>query len=425
MSVGEVTASSRPSLPSDRAPRIGIIGGGQLARMMAQAAVSLGVEIHVLAGASDEGVPGVFGSVTIGSPDDVAAITDFAASVDVITFDHENVNWAALDALVASGAAVYPGPDTMRFADKALQREHLARAGLPLPPFEIIDPAVPSADGGSISKAVHAFVEAHGPKVIAKVSRGGYDGRGVFPLEGAEAAAEFVNDWCEATQAANNAAPTGTSTAGVRLVLEPALDLAAEVAVVTARRPGGEHATYPVLETIQRDGMCNEVVVPARLSDAVVEEAGRIGAEVALAAGAVGVLAVELFITTGGSVLVNELAPRVHNSGHLTSDACVTGQFEQHLRAVLDLPLGDVSLRTPAAAMVNVVGAGASPEPRARLIDGMAVDPAAKIHLYAKTPKSNRKIGHVTVCDDHADTALARATAVTRALDGRKENAET
>lgn len=145
----------------------------------------------------------------------------------------------------------------------------------------------------------------------------------------------------------------------------------------------------------------------------------------ALATGAVGVLAVELFITTGGSVLVNELAPRVHNSGHLTADACVTGQFEQHLRAVLDLPLGDVSLRNPAAAMVNVVGAGASPEPRARLIDGMAVDPAAKVHLYAKTPKPNRKIGHVTVCDDSADTALARATAVARALDGRKENAGT
>lgn len=214
MSVGEATTSSVPSLPSDRAPRVGIIGGGQLARMMAQAAVSLGVEIHVLAGASDEGVPGVFASVTIGSPDDSAAIVAFAANVDVITFDHENVNWAALGALVASGASVYPGPDTMRFADKALQREHLARVGLPLPPFEIIDPAVPSADGGSISKAVHAFVDAHGPKVIAKVSRGGYDGRGVFPLEGAEAAAEFVNDWCAATRAAADATPTGTSTAG-------------------------------------------------------------------------------------------------------------------------------------------------------------------------------------------------------------------
>ena len=201
------------------------------------------------------------------------------------------------------------------------------------------------------------------------------------------------------------------------------LDRAAEVAVVTARRPGGEQTTYPVFETIQRNGMCNEVVVPARLDDSVVEEAGRVGAEVALAAAAVGVLAVELFITTDGTVLVNELAPRVHNSGHLSADACVTGQFEQHLRAVLDLPLGDISLRTPAAAMVNVVGAGESDpevtEPRGRLAAGMAVDPAAKIHLYAKTPRPDRKIGHVTVCDGDVDRALARATAVARMLDGR------
>ena len=195
------------------------------------------------------------------------------------------------------------------------------------------------------------------------------------------------------------------------------------MAVVTARRPGGEHTTYPFFETIQRNGMCNEVVVPARLDDSVVEEAGRVGAEVALAAAAVGVLAVELFITTDGTVLVNELAPRVHNSGHLSADACVTGQFEQHLRAVLDLPLGDISLRTPAAAMVNVVGAGESDpevtEPRGRLAAGMAVDPAAKIHLYAKTPRPDRKIGHVTVCDGDVDRALARATAVARMLDGR------
>lgn len=411
-------------LPPDRPPRVGIIGGGQLARMMAQAAVSLGVEVHVLAGSSDEGVPGVFASVTTGDPDDVAAIDAFADTVDVVTFDHENVSWEALDALVARGVIVHPGPETMRSADKALQREHLARAGLPLPPFEIVDPAVPTIDGVPVGRAVHRFVEAHGPKVIAKISRGGYDGRGVFALDGVDEVAGFVANWCEATRADGGAsAPAGISSAGVRLVLEPALDLAAEVAVVTARRPGGEHTTYPVFETIQRNGMCNEVVVPARLDDSVVEEAGRVGAEVALAAAAVGVLAVELFITTDGTVLVNELAPRVHNSGHLSADACVTGQFEQHLRAVLDLPLGDISLRTPAAAMVNVVGAGESDpevtEPRGRLAAGMAVDPAAKIHLYAKTPRPDRKIGHVTVCDGDVDRALARATAVARMLDGR------
>ena len=189
-------------------------------------------------------------------------------------------------------------------------------------------------------------------------------------------------------------------------------------------RPGGQHATYPVLETIQRNGMCNEVVVPARLDESILERARQVGEEVALVAEAVGIIAVELFITTDGDVLVNEIAPRVHNSGHVTADACVTGQFEQHLRAVLDLPLGDVSLRTPAAAMVNVVGGRGSsdegaPEPRPRLATGMTVDPAAKVHLYAKTPRPERKIGHVTVCDDDADRALARATAVARALDGR------
>ena len=344
--------------------------------------------------------------------------------MDVVTFDHENVSWEALDILVARGDHVFPGPETMRFADKALQREHLARAGLPLPPFEIIDPRLTMVGGVPTSEAVRRFVSAHGPRVIAKVSRGGYDGRGVFSLDGVDAAVEFVTDWCAAgTGHGGGAQPPGTSTAGVRLVLEPALELAAEVAVVTARRPGGQQASYPVLETIQRDGMCNEVVVPARLDDEVLDRARQVGAEVALAAEAVGVMAVELFVTADGRVLVNELAPRVHNSGHLTADACITGQFEQHLRAVLDLPLGDPSLRTPAAAMVNVVGAdlldGAGPsEPRARLAQGMSTDPAAKIHLYDKTPRPGRKIGHVTVCDGDVDTALTRATAVARALDG-------
>ncbi|MBP7630735.1 MAG: 5-(carboxyamino)imidazole ribonucleotide synthase [Acidimicrobiales bacterium] len=394
---------------------MGIIGGGQLARMIAQAAVSLGVRVSVLAGASDEGVPGVFASVTTGNPDDPEAIAAFAAGVDVVTFDHENVDWAALEEAVASGVAVRPSPDTLRFADKAHQRERLARAGCPVPPFEIVDPAGTGALGSpmagpSPTEVARRFADTHGPRVIAKASRGGYDGRAVFLLDDADALVEFVVGWT-----------------GAPLVLEPALDLAAEVAVVTARRPGGQHATYPVLETIQRDGMCNEVVVPARLDEAVLARARQVGEEVALVAEAVGVIAVELFITTGGAVLVNEIAPRVHNSGHVTSDACLTGQFEQHLRAVLDLPLGDVSLRSPAA-MVNVVGAGGpsgeeAPEPRARLAAGMAVDAAAKVHLYAKTPRPERKIGHVTVCDDDADRALARATAVARALDGRDEEA--
>lgn len=408
-------------MSEDRAPRVGIVGGGQLARMIAQAAVSLGVEVHVLAGAADEGVPGVFASVRTGDPDDPVAIAAFADTVDVVTFDHENVDWSALDAAVARGVTVRPGPDTMRFADKALQREHLARAGLPLPPFEIVDPNLPKVNGVTTGEAVRRFAAAHGPRVIAKVSRGGYDGRGVFALEGVDAVSAFVADWCDSARVAGASAPADSSAAGVRLVLEPALDLAAEVAVVTARRPSGEHATYPVLETIQRDGMCNEVVVPARLDDALAADALRVGTEVALATGAVGVIAVELFVTTGGDVLVNELAPRVHNSGHLTADACVTGQFEQHLRAVLDLPLGDVALRTHAAAMVNVVGSGVPSgcvEPRARLAAGLAVDPAAKVHLYAKTPKPERKIGHVTVCAHDVDAALGRATAVARALDG-------
>ena len=404
-------------------PHVGIIGGGQLARMIAQAAVSLGVRVSVLAGAADEGVPGVFASVTTGSPDDPQAIAAFAAGVDVVTFDHENVDWAALEEVVASGVAVRPSPDTLRFADKAHQRERLARAGCPVPPFEIVDPAGSgttrplrgagaaraAAPGRSATEVARHFADTHGPRVIAKASRGGYDGRAVFALDGADALVEFVAGW-----------------SGAPLVLEPALDLAAEVAVVIARRPGGQHATYPVLETIQRDGMCNEVVVPARLDEALLARARQVGEEVALVAEAVGVIAVELFITTDGAVLVNEIAPRVHNSGHVTADACVTGQFEQHLRAVLDLPLGDVSMRTPAAAMVNVVGAPersgeVGPEPRARLSDGMAIDPAAKVHLYAKTPRPERKIGHVTVCDDDADRALARATAVARALDGRDE----
>ncbi len=373
---------------SSTGPVVGIVGGGQLARMLAEAATPLGIHVRVLAAPGDEGATEVVPDVQVGAPDDPDALRSFAATVDVVTFDHENVDHATLAALQAEGVAVRPGVETLRFSDKAHQRIAFARAGLPVPPFAIVDP---TADLAAATAMANQFTDEHGAggAIVAKASRGGYDGRGVWMLARDELAG-FLADY-----------------QGAPLVLEPKLPLERELAVLVARRPSGETATWPVLETVQVDGMCDEVFLPAAIPDGLDPAAREIAGRVADITGAVGVLAVELFLVDG-HLLINELAPRVHNSGHLTIEGTRTSQFEQHLRAVLDWPLGPTEATAPVAVMVNVVG-GPEGDPRDRQQVALAQVPDAHLHLYGKVARPARKIGHVTVLGD--DLRRARVAA--------------
>lgn len=370
-------------------PVVGVIGGGQLARMTHQAAISLDIELRFLAEDDADPAPAVGRWTDLGSPLSHDDLQRFAGTVDVVTFDHEVVDLDAIDALAATGVRLFPRPDTLRLvADKAGMRSHLAGAGFPVPPHAVIR----SADD-----LPHAVATIGGPLML-KVSHGGYDGRGVFPVP------DPADTWTTAQPLLKR---------GLTLVVEPLLDLEAELAVLVARRPSGDAVVYDPVTTIQVDGMCRAVLAPAA-DPGLADRARALGAEIAESVDAVGILAVELF-QVEGNLLVNELAARPHNTGHHTIEAAVTSQFENHLRAVLDLPLGDPGLRSPAA-MVNVVGPPGGADPRDRLADGLGADPGAHIHLYGKSSRPARKLGHVTVCDPVPTTAHERARRVVAAL---------
>lgn len=385
-------------------PVVGVVGGGQLARMLAEAATPLGIHVRVLAGAADEGAPEVVPDTVRGDLDDPAVLRSFARGVDVVTFDHENVDHEVLRALESEGVVVRPTVTTLRYSDKAHQRERFAAAGLPVPEFLVVV-------GGTVEDGDSArrFALDHGGEAVLKASRGGYDGRGVWVLV-ADDVGPFVESW-----------------AGAPLVVEPRLDLVAELAVLVARRPSGEVASWPVVQTVQVDGMCNEVLLPAPIDAELEARAREVGEAVAAEVRATGVVAIELFVVDhdgsgaggrGGSpgLLVNEIAPRVHNSGHLTIEASATSQFEQHLRAVLDWPLGPTDSLS-AAAMVNVVGDGTH-EPRRRQAAALEAVPGAAIHLYGKSPRPDRKVGHVTVLGSDVAAARRDATVAAEILSG-------
>lgn len=371
------------STGSHRAPTLAVIGGGQLARMMAQPAIALGLPLRLLAEAEGVSAAQVIPDQVVGDHTVLADLRRVTDGASVVTFDHEHVPTAHLHALAADGVAVRPGPDALVHAqDKAVMRRRLAELGVPCPRNAVV--------------TTTADVEAFGLPCVLKTTRGGYDGKGVWVIRSLDQA-----------QAAFDAA----AAAGVEVLAEELVDFRRELSALVARSPSGQAASYPVVASTQLDGICHEVVAPAPdLSPALAGQAQEIALQIAGALDVTGILAVELFETTDGRILVNELAMRPHNTGHWTQDGAVTSQFENHLRAVMDLPLGSPAPRARWTVMVNILG---GPTDTGRLYDGlphaMARDPQLRVHFYGKDLRPGRKVGHVNAYGDDLDDCLERA----------------
>ena len=370
--------------------RVGVVGAGQLARMMQPAAIALGIELRVFA--ESENSSASLSASAIGDYTNPAALMAFAQSVDVITFDHEHVPTALLENLEANGQLVRPGPKALIHAqNKLTMRRKLAQLGLPQPKWV----------AATNSQEVESFIQLHGPEVVVKTPIGGYDGKGVRVISGASE----VQDWL-----------SRIVEFGGELLLEEKVDFRRELAQLCARRPSGEVRTWPIVETRQRAGVCSEVIAPAQNADgAACAEIARVVAE---GLGVTGVMAVELFETSSGDVLVNELAMRPHNSGHFSIEGSVTSQFEQHLRAVLDLPLGDTKMRAPVAVMLNLLGVDEKNDFLKNYPKAMSLDPELKIHSYAKEPRPGRKMGHLTLLGEDLADLLARGARARELLYG-------
>ena len=358
---------------------VGVIGGGQLARMMQPAAIALGINLAVFA--ESEG-SSAHGAVTkVGDYTDLAQLREFAKDVDVITFDHEHVPTELLRQLEAEGVNVRPGPAALIHAqNKLVMRKKLAELGLPQPNWaEITSP-----------QELEQFLGIHGPKIVVKTPIGGYDGKGVRVVS---SAAE-VSDWLE-----------NLESFGGSLLAEQKVDFLSEAAQLIARRPSGEAKTWPLVQTIQSGGVCSEVIAPYP-SLSLSDPAADIAHSIANGLGVTGVMAVEMFVLADGSLLVNELAMRPHNSGHFSIEGSNTSQFEQHLRAVLDLPLGDTGMRGGFAVMVNLLGVDDKNSFYEHYPTAMARYPSVSFHLYQKTARLGRKMGHLTVLGSNHEELL-------------------
>jgi 5-(carboxyamino)imidazole ribonucleotide synthase len=369
---------------------VAVIGGGQLARMMAQAAVGLGVRLHLLAEGPDVSAAQVVPGAVVGDYRDLETLRAAAEGCSVVTFDHEHVPTEHLHTLTDEGHACRPGPEALVHAqDKAVMRARLSHLGVPCPRNAVV------ADADDVERFAGTV---GGFPVVLKTTRGGYDGKGV---------------WVVGSRDESDDAFRIAAASGVDILAEELVDFRRELSALVARSPSGQVAAYPVVESVQRDGICWEVVAPAPdLDPELAVEAQQVAMRVAAALDVTGILAVELFETNDGRVLVNELAMRPHNTGHWSMDGAVTGQFENHLRAVLDLPLGSPEARAPWTVMVNILGGdhGALSE---NLYGGyphvFARDPRLKVHLYGKDVKPGRKVGHVTAYGDDLEEVRERA----------------
>jgi len=366
--------------------RVGVVGGGQLARMMAESARNLPFTLCVMGSDPGDSAAALADEFSLGSPHSAHDLALFASEVDCLTFDHELVNLEAVHALTHDGHHVYPTADSLRFAvHKAYQRTTLAALGILGPAFAVLEEF--DVDEFDIFAAVTKRVP------VVKADHGGYDGRGVLVSDSLDEARIFAQR-------------VGTSS---QILLEEPVDIVAEVAVIVVTSRNGERVAYPPVLTRQVDGMCVEVSYPAGLDPAILNECALIADRVADLTGTVGVLAVELFVTST-DVVLNEVATRPHNSGHWTIEGAATSQFENHLRAVAGWPLGDTTPTSAFVTMVNVVGSERPGDPHAAL-----AIPGAHIHDYGKTWRPGRKLGHVTVCGDD-DSVVSRAWMAAEAL---------
>ncbi len=355
-------------------PVIGVVGGGQLARMMAPEATNLGFHLRVLAEAADVSAVAAVSEAPVGDYRDLATLRQFAAGVDVLTFDHEHVPNEHLQVLIEEGVNVQPRPAALIHAqDKLVMRAAIERLGLPNPSW---------AGVASVDELI-AFGDSIGWPVVLKTPRGGYDGKGVRMLDTADDARNCA-DWF-----AN----------GSTLLAEEKVDFSRELSALVARTPSGQTRSWPVVHTIQVDGVCDEVIAPAPgLDPAAAQAAADAAQHIATEFAVTGVMAAELFETPGRGpgFVINELAMRPHNTGHWTMNGSVTSQFEQHLRAVLDLPLGDTSALAEVTVMKNFLG-GTNADLYSAFPAALAAQPRAKVHAYGKSVRPGRKIGHVNV----------------------------
>lgn len=394
-----------------RVPVVACVGAGQLARMLQSEASELGVQLRVLANGPDDCAAFVCPQTVVGQPTDTAALAQLLEGADALTVEHELIPDAVFQAAAAAGVPVHPSRDALLFAkDKLAMRSRLGQLGLPMPRW---------ADGAD-QAAVAALGDQAGWPLIAKVSHGGYDGRGVAQVG---SLAEF-QDWKAGLEPGEDGGPRPC-------LVEERVPFTRELAVMVARRPSGNMQAWPAVQTWQEEGQCAAVLAPApdlepAVAAAAVELALQIGAELQIT----GVFAVEMFLVeapgatsgsgpvTGARLYINELAMRPHNSGHWTQDGCVTSQFEQHLRAVLDLPLGETKTLAPFTAMGNILGS-AHEDPGVVTAQVMQEYPQAKVHLYRKGNRPKRKIGHVNVTAFSAQEALTAARQAADAFMGK------
>jgi len=369
------------------AARVAMVGAGQLARMTHQAAIDYGIDLHVLATSPTDPAVTAGAGHTVGRADDAALLRRLAAEADVMTFDHEHVPLDVLRTMASDGSVIRPGPAALALGcDKLFARAAVSGLGglsIPVPAFA---PVVESSD-------VTAFADEHGWPVVLKARSGGYDGRGVLVADDVAAVERVL-------------AMDGYGDAP-RWIVEEQLELAAEFAVLIARSPSGFTATYPPVGTLQVEGICRELTIPADLPEELVRQGASWARSILEGFGATGIAAVEYFVTRDGRLLLNEFALRPHNSGHVTLESCATSQFHQHLRAILDWPLGETSLLRPAAT-VNLIADGSAWDFPTRLPLVLA-SPDVHVHLYQKAPRPGRKVGHVTVLADSVPEALERA----------------
>lgn len=363
-------------------PRLGVLGGGQLAKMTATAAAQLGCEVFVLERKPEFPADSLDTHAIIADWDDPQQLLRFGSMVDAVTLENEFVSVAALEALAAGGHVLKPGTATMKLVqDKYLQKATLAGAGLPVARFA----SVPEP----------AAARRFGFPAVLKKRFDSYDGKGNATVQ---TAADLETTWARLNGDRNH------------LYIEELCSLRMELAIIVTRASNGDMICYPVVETVNHDHICHVVKAPAVVPGAVAAQVEDFARCAITAVDGVGSFGIEFFLCDDGRLLVNEIAPRVHNTGHYTIEACVCSQFENHLRAVLGWPLGSATMRTPAAAMVNLLGRADCPGAPHGLHQALAV-PGAHVHIYGKTRSARgRKMGHVTALGPTVDAALATAS---------------